>query len=165
MMRLTIDRACLPLSGGCMCGAVRYEITEAPLAVYACHCTDCQRITGSAFALGVVVSANAFRATGKKALLAPPVIAASGRVKRRWICPDCGVWLFGDTRPGTEGPGLVRVVRGGTFDQTDWIKPTMHFWTRSAQKWLVLDGIAHQTQPEELAARVHGGSERYGFTS
>ena len=102
-------------------------------------------------------SADAFRAIGKEAQLAPPVIAASGRVKQRRICPDCGVWLFGEPRPGTEGPGLVRVVRGGTFDDTAWIRPTMHFWTRSAQKWLVLEGITHETQPEELAARVHSG--------
>lgn len=141
-----------------MCGAIRYEVTQVPLGVYACHCTDCQRITSSAFSLGVIVSADAFGVTGKEARLAPDAIAASGRVKRRWICPDCGVWLFGDPRPGTEGPGLVRVVRGGTFDNTSWIRPTMHFWTRSAQQWLALDGILHETQPEGLAARVHGGS-------
>ena len=64
-----------------MCGAIRYEISEVPLRVYACHCTDCQRITGSAFSLGVVVSADAFRATGKDRALAPPIISASGRTK------------------------------------------------------------------------------------
>jgi hypothetical protein len=149
----------LPLGGGCVCGAVRYEIMEAPLGVYACHCTDCQRITSSAFALGVVVSADAFRVAGKEARLAPVVVAASGRPKRRRICPDCGVWLFGDPRPDTKGPGLVRAVRGGTFDDTSWIKPTTHFWTRSAQKWVMLDGVMHETQPEDLAARAHGGSE------
>jgi hypothetical protein len=69
----------LPLGGGCMCGAVKYEILEAPLRVYACHCTDCQRVTGSAFSLGVVVSDDAFRAIGKERALAPlriPTIAA-----------------------------------------------------------------------------------------
>jgi hypothetical protein len=77
----------LPLGGGCMCGAVRYEITKVPLRVYACHCTDCQRVTGSAFSLGVVVSADDFRATGKERALAPPILAASGRTKRLGICP------------------------------------------------------------------------------
>jgi hypothetical protein len=72
----------LPLGGGCMCGAVRYEISELPLRVYACHCTDCQRITGSAFSLGVVVSAGAFRATGKDRALAPPI----GSVRTRADC-------------------------------------------------------------------------------
>lgn len=141
-----------------MCGAVRYEISKEPVGVYACHCTDCQRITGSAFSLGVVVPDDAFRVFGREPRRAPDVIAASGRLKSRQICPDCGVWLFGDPRPSTEGAGLVRVVRGGTLDGTSWLQPTMHFWTRSAQKWLALTGIIHETQPEDLAARVHGGA-------
>jgi hypothetical protein len=149
----------LPLGGGCMCGAVRYEISEVPLRVYACHCTDCQRITGSAFSLGVVVSADAFRATGKDRALAPPIIAASGRTKRLGICPDCGVWLFDSPRPSTSFPGLVRVVRGGTFDDTRWITPTIHYWTRSAQKWVALDGIRYEMQPEGLATRAHNDSK------
>ena len=45
----------LPLRGGCVCGAIRYEIAQEPLRVYACHCKDCQRFTGSAFAIGVVI--------------------------------------------------------------------------------------------------------------
>jgi hypothetical protein len=74
----------LPLGGGCMCGAVRYEISELPLRVYACHCTDCQRITGSAFSLGVVVSAGAFRATGKDRALAPPILGRERSNEEAW---------------------------------------------------------------------------------
>ena len=51
-----------PLIGGCQCAAMRYEIAEAPLRSYICHCTDCQRITGSAFSLAIVVSDKEFRA-------------------------------------------------------------------------------------------------------
>ena len=51
------------LTGGCQCGALRYEITEAPRMVYSCHCTDCQRLTSSAFSMAVVVAAEAFRLT------------------------------------------------------------------------------------------------------
>ena len=46
----------LPQTGGCQCGAIRYEISEAPQLVYTCHCTDCQRLTSSAFSLGMVVA-------------------------------------------------------------------------------------------------------------
>jgi hypothetical protein len=53
----------LPQTGGCQCGALRYEITEAPRMVYSCHCTDCQRLTSSAFSMAVVVAAEAFRLT------------------------------------------------------------------------------------------------------
>lgn len=91
-----------PLGGGCLCAAIRYEISAAPLRVYACHCTDCQRVTGSAFPIGVVVSEDSFRATGNERALAPPILAESGRAKRLGICPDCSVWLFDS--PRTRGP-------------------------------------------------------------
>src|SRR5262245_49895130 len=50
----------LPQTGGCQCGSIRYEITEAPQLVYTCHCTDCQPMTSSAFSMGVALPANAF---------------------------------------------------------------------------------------------------------
>jgi hypothetical protein len=148
----------LPLTGGCICGAIRYEIAEAPIDVYACHCTDCQRITSSAFSIGVIVPDAAFQATGKAARSVPGGIADSGRVKSRWTCPDCGVWLFGNPRPGATDNGLVRVVRGGTLDDTSWLRPSMHFFTRGAQTWLTLQGKCYETQPKAIAARLHGGA-------
>jgi hypothetical protein len=45
----------LPQTGGCQCGKIRYEFTETPHSVYTCHCRDCQRLTSSAFSMGVVV--------------------------------------------------------------------------------------------------------------
>src|SRR5215470_3774854 len=51
----------LPQTGGCQCGKIRYEITEAPQLVYTCHCTDCQRLTSSAFSIGIVVPEAGFR--------------------------------------------------------------------------------------------------------
>ncbi len=53
----------LPQTGGCQCGKLRYEITEAPRLVYTCHCTDCQRMTSSAFSMGLVIADRAFRLT------------------------------------------------------------------------------------------------------
>ena len=54
----------LPQTGGCQCGKLRYEITEAPKLVYTCHCTDCQRLTSSAFSMGVVVAETGVRLSG-----------------------------------------------------------------------------------------------------
>jgi hypothetical protein len=56
----------LPQTGGCQCGKVRYEITQEPLSVYTCHCLDCQKLTSSAFSLGVVVPESGFRLSGIK---------------------------------------------------------------------------------------------------
>jgi len=140
----------LPQAGGCICGAVRYTIEQAPLEVYACHCTDCQRITSSAFSIGAVVSEAGFSLAGKPARSVPGGVTAGGRPKHRWTCPDCGTWLFGSPRPGTTHPGMFRAVRGGTFDDTSWLAPTAHYWTRSRQRWIVLpEGSAvFDTQPD-----------------
>ena len=51
----------LPQTGGCQCGKIRYEIIETPQSVYTCHCTDCQRLTSSAFSMGVVIAEKATR--------------------------------------------------------------------------------------------------------
>lgn len=140
----------LPLTGGCICGAIRYAITHEPLDVYACHCTQCQRITSSAFSIGVVVPDDAFRVTGGQAREAPGGTADSGRAKTRFVCPDCGTWLYGKARPGTTFRGMIRVVRGGTLDDTGGLRPSTHYWTRSKQPWVVLpDGVARfETQPD-----------------
>jgi hypothetical protein len=54
----------LPQNGGCLCGALRYEITRMPIAVYTCHCTNCQRLLGSAFSMSFIVADEAFHLSG-----------------------------------------------------------------------------------------------------
>ena len=121
----------LPQTGGCHCGKIRYEITEAPQLVYTCHCTDCQRLTSSAFSLGLVVAEAAFHRSG----IAPRPLqrtADSGRTNTRLVCPECGSWVCGMARDG-----VIR-VRAGTLDDTSWLRPTRHIWTRSKQPWITL---------------------------
>ena len=76
----------LPQTGGCQCGKLRYEITEAPQLVYTCHCTDCQRMTSSAFSMGLVIADRAFRLTGPEPRLVERT-ADSGARRVRWLCP------------------------------------------------------------------------------
>jgi hypothetical protein len=137
----------LPLTGGCQCGALRYEISEAPLITYTCHCTACQHITSSAFSLAIVVRDSAFRLTQGEPRLVQR-IADSGRVTTRWLCPECGCWVCSRPSPGADGQ-MVRRVRGGTLDDTSWLRPTAHFWTRSKQNWVVLPegDQVFETQP------------------
>ena len=134
----------LPQTGGCQCGALRYEITQAPIMVYTCHCTDCQRMTSSAFSLGCVLPDGALRLVQGE----PKGVqrtTGSGRVSTRWICPECGIWVCTAPRPGS----TVRNVRGGTLDDTSWLRPTAHIWTRSKQPWVLLpqEGRKFETQP------------------
>jgi hypothetical protein len=119
----------LPQTGGCQCGNIRYTITEDPRLVYTCHCRDCQRLTGSAFSLGIVVAEKAFRLSGAEPR---PLqrLADSGRTNTRWVCPACGSWVASPPRDG-----VIR-VRAGTLDDISWLRPTRHIWTRSKQPWV-----------------------------
>lgn len=119
----------LPQTGGCQCGAIRYEISEAPQQVYACHCRDCQRLTSSAFPMAVIVAENGFRLSGVKPR-ALQRLADSGRTSTRWVCPECGSWIAGPARDG-----LIR-VRAGTLDDTSWLRPTRHIWASRKQPWI-----------------------------
>jgi hypothetical protein len=135
----------LPQTGGCQCGNIRYEITEAPRETYTCHCVDCQRLTSSAFSMAIVIADAAFRFTGAEPR---PIqrIAESGRVATRWVCPECGSWICSSATPD----GLRR-VRSGTLDDTSWLRPTAHYWTRSKQPWITLPegDQSFETQPTE----------------
>jgi hypothetical protein len=107
----------LPLIGGCQCGKIRYEITEAPQLVYACHCADCQRITGSALSLGIALPERAFHRTAasRGRFSACPTVDG---LNTRFVCPECACWVFSLPRGG-----VIR-VRAGTLDDTNWLRPT-----------------------------------------
>jgi hypothetical protein len=133
----------LPQTGGCQCGAIRYEIIEAPQLVYTCHCTDCQRLTSSAFSMGVVVPENALRLSGAEPRRLQRM-ADSGRINIRLVCPECGTWICGMPRGG------MHRVRAGTLDDRSWLRPTRHIWTRSKQPWITFpegDEVFEQQPP------------------
>ena len=116
----------LPLIGGCQCGKIRYEITEVPQLVYTCHCTDCQRITSSAFSLGVALPDVAVRLTaGEQGAIER--VPDSGRLNTRFVCSGCASWVC--SLPWGDG----MCVRAGTLDDTSWLRPTRHIWSRSKQ--------------------------------
>jgi hypothetical protein len=144
----------IPQTGGCQCGGVRYEIIEPPRMVYACHCTECQRMTSSAFSMALVLPAGAFRVFSGEPR-AVPYKTGSGRIATRWICPDCGSWIG-------VGPSVaaVRNVRAGTLDDTSWLQPSAHLWTRSRQPWVVLPEASQifETQPADLLGFLYSGS-------
>lgn len=58
-------------------------------------------------------------------------LADSGRISTLWVCPECGSWIAGPARDG-----LIR-VRGGTLDDTSWLRPTRHIWTSRKQRWVI----------------------------
>jgi len=118
--------------GGCACGEVRYRLTSDPLFVHCCHCLNCQRQTGSAFVINLLIE------TDRVELLAgdPQVVSvprSGGKKQKVWRCPSCQVAVFSQyTSP------RVRFVRGGTLDDPSSVQPDVHIFTRSKLPWVVL---------------------------
>jgi hypothetical protein len=120
--------------GGCECGAVRYRLLGAPEAVNCCHCRDCQRITGSAFAINAQVATDAI------ALLAEqPNVSSLHRpghgTTRAWRCPTCETLLYADHPLVGDAWRFLRV---GTLDQPEALPPTAHFFVRSKHPWVTI---------------------------
>jgi hypothetical protein len=128
---MAANRPTLPLTGGCSCGAIRYEVAAFPLLLYACHCTDCQSASGSAFALNMPVAAQSLRIVRGR-VKGWHHRSPSGAELTSWFCGDCGARIYGerDTRPETMN------LRAGTLDDTSWLAPVMHMFVGSAQDWL-----------------------------
>ena len=116
--------------GGCGCGSCRYEVTGAPLSVHACHCTDCQTLSGSAFGLSMVLNqADIELIQGELGI--NDFTASKNRMHRHY-CVKCGVALWFSS-PGFDG---IVALKPGTLDDTSTLRPIAHMWYRSAQPWL-----------------------------
>lgn len=145
------QKVSLPLSGGCQCGALRYELTAAPLTLYACHCTNCQKQTGSAFVLSTLVPEHAFAfAKGKPARTEWK--SDAGNPRFGWYCKDCGSRIAN----GQEGGPPILSLRAGTFDDTSWVRPAGHIWVKSAQPWIKFaeDDLLCDMQPADYGPYV-----------
>ena len=121
--------------GGCTCRHVRYRMTGKPLFVHACHCTWCQRETGTAFALNAMIEADRveFSGEGQPELVVTP--SASGKGQGIWRCPKCRIAVWSNY----SGSGdKVRFVRVGTLDAGHGIEPDIHIFTSTKQPWVVL---------------------------
>jgi len=126
------------VTGGCLCGAVRYAYDgEIGTAGY-CHCADCRKISGSAFGISVPVEAAGFRITqGTPKSFTKP--GDSGRPVTRSFCPECGSPLY-TTPPARPG---VLFLKAGSLDDPSVVKPDRQAWVRSRVSWAHIEpGIA-----------------------
>jgi hypothetical protein len=117
------------ITGGCICGAVRYECAAEPMFTGNCHCRDCQRATGGPFASVLAVPQAALKITGT--VKYHDLKADSGNTISRGFCPTCGARLFGRS---TVMPDLM-IILAGSLDDPSWYKPAMDIYTASAQPW------------------------------
>ena len=126
-----------PIEGGCVCGAVRYRLSAPPLSLYACHCTDCQRLSGGMASMSMPVMADDLTMlSGELTDYAKP--SASGRVVGILFCGTCGTRIM---HVPAHSPGMLN-LKPGTLDDTSWVAPVAHVWTASRPAGgIVPDGV------------------------
>jgi hypothetical protein len=118
--------------GHCRCGQVRFEVTGRPLITMVCHCTGCQRMSASAFALSSLFLSNQFKVT-----LGEPVIGGLHGATRHFFCPHCKSWLF--TRP--DGMDHVVNVRATMLDDAPSFVPFIETYTEEMLAWAVTPAV------------------------
>jgi hypothetical protein len=123
----------MSLSGSCCCGAVTYVCSSPPVFTGNCHCRDCQKASGSAYAPIFFVPEGAITIRGEVKWYAST--GDSGKPISRGFCPNCGSRLFG--KP-TVAAGLVGIA-AGTLDDPEQYKPQINIYTSRAPSWDLLD--------------------------
>ena len=122
------------ITGGCLCGAIRYEIDGEPFRIANCHCDDCRKATGSAYAT------NLFFKEGQiKILQGTPKkfehLADSHNTMIKEFCSDCGSQVFGS---GANRPG-VKNIKVGSIDDAHFVKPQVNLYTAHALSCSYID--------------------------
>jgi hypothetical protein len=120
-------------TGGCICGAVRYECSAEPVMAGNCHCRDCQKAGGGAFASALAVPTAALKITGEVKYY--DTKGDSGHMVSRGFCPNCGARLFGKPKAM---PDLTAIL-AGSLDDPSWYRPGMDIYTASAQPWAYMN--------------------------
>lgn len=113
--------------GGCECSSVRYRMRDEPIFVNCCHCRQCQKITGSAFALNGMIEADRLELLHGDDMLE----TTAGEAR----CSQCGTLLWGEHRYFGE---TIKFVRLGTLDEGERIRPNAHFFVRSKHPWVMI---------------------------
>ncbi|WP_460156731.1 GFA family protein [Pseudomonas sp. S2_H10] len=122
------------IDGGCLCGCVKYSSHVAPLTTAVCHCTDCQKQSGSAFSINLLLPAEGFVVAGET-LASYEKPGGSGHPVRRFFCNACGSALYSEI---AAMPGVL-AIKAGTLSNAAQAQPGMHLWCASALPWVAPD--------------------------
>ena len=120
------------LAGGCACGKIRYRLTSTPLIVHACHCRDCQRITGGPFVINIWIEKKFVEPTAGEPR-SFRLAGGSGKNHEVYFCPDCGTYLWSRYHIV---PRDCLFVRAGTLDRPEVVTPDVHIFTRTKLPWV-----------------------------
>lgn len=123
-----------PITGSCLCGAISYSIDAEPIAMAVCHCRNCQKQAGSALSVIAVFPRDSLSLEGTPKVYEDQ--GTSGQTVYRNFCPNCGSPILTDT-PGAKADDII-FIKAGTLDDVSILKPSIHYWTKSAQPWFTL---------------------------
>jgi hypothetical protein len=130
----SIENSARTYDGGCTCRHVRYRMMSQPLFVHCCHCSWCQRETGTAFALNAMIEADRVQLLeGDVEVIDTP--SNSGKGQRISRCPKCKIAVWSNYGAGGD---IVRFVRVGTLDHPEQLPPDIHIFISSKQPWVAL---------------------------
>lgn len=127
---MDMDAIPTPFTGGCACGAIRYETTAKPVLMLHCHCRDCQRASGGPFSSFAIVPKEAFKLL-LGSLKFHPSPSEAGGMTRRGFCAECGnpIVLNPDAVPH------IAAIRTASLDDPSWFTLQMDVWTSDAHSW------------------------------
>ena len=135
----------MPITGGCLCGAIRYESSEAPVEAGTCYCRTCQKSTGSAFMVIASFSRTALRFTRGE-----PKLYRSSSVMDKGFCPNCGSLLFDQYLVRSPGfnPDMV-FIQLGTLDHPEAVSINWHYGVETQLPWVHFDDDLPRTRCDE----------------
>jgi hypothetical protein len=132
----------MTMTGGCLCGAVRWKSADAPITTRACWCRDCQYLGAGSATVGACFRSAGFEITGATSVFSST--ADSGNRMHRRFCPACGTPLFSEAQAR---PHLI-FVRVGSFDDPSLAPPEMTIWTSSAPQWACIDAALPRVEKQ-----------------
>ncbi|HVW73304.1 MAG TPA: GFA family protein [Rhizomicrobium sp.] len=147
-----------PYTGGCLCGAVTWQLNERPLAINACHCIDCKKTTGATNVIMLIARKEAFVVTGE--MQSYRKRADSGRELDIYRCVHCGTRIF---HHNLASNALV-FVTAGTLDDSSWAVPSSHIWVEKVSPGVVMqdDAIKLEGQPADRKILMDAFTAIYG---
>jgi hypothetical protein len=138
------------LDGSCLCGKITYSCDAEPLANAICHCTECQRQTGTSFSIIVAVPTDALKVEGDSLSSFTTVGTDSGSKVSRQFCSECGSPIVSLS----EGTPELAFIKAGTLNDTSWFEPQMQVWCDSAQPWVPVTNLADAQLPRGVTAQA-----------
>jgi hypothetical protein len=134
------------ITGGCLCGSIRYQSNTEPQMIVACHCSTCQKNTGSAFSLNLAMPEDQVTIQGDTLGIYEERSSPDSKPFYRSFCTRCGSPISGR---GEAYPGVV-FLKAGTLDDPSWVKPNAHMWCDEKQPWFSIEeGVPQFAQAPE----------------